>query len=77
MKFVGQFLKKLGDIKFELCFGGKKVKITAMRPIRVVFNQACKYASTVTKFCKGEVISPFFVLLFEFNMVTHIIFKKE
>jgi hypothetical protein len=52
-------------------------QIAAKNPVRVVFNQACKYASTVKNFCKAEVISPFLGLLFGFNLVAHILFKKE
>ena len=53
------------------------LKLPPKNPIRVVFNQACKYAPTVKKICKGEVISPFLGLLFGFNLVAHILFKKE
>ena len=53
------------------------LKLPPKNPIRVVFNQACKYAPTGKKICKGEVISPFLGLLFGFNLVAHILFKKE
>jgi len=33
MKFVGQFLNKLLNIKFELCLCGEKVRKIAMRRI--------------------------------------------
>ena len=58
-------------------FALKFLKLPQKNPVKVFFNQACKYALTVTKFCKGEVILPFFVKFCVFNLVAHIIFKKE